>query len=93
MLCEFDHNDKLLEHFGTKTSLIAEISAYFRDPKFVAVTEDGDYECMKYLDKFSAIQEVYMKYNCIFQTEADVERIFSFAGTFSLHNYLCCFFH
>lgn len=92
-MCEFDHNDVLMEQFGTNTSLIAEISAYFRAPKFVPVTADHDHECLLYLDKFPVIQEIYLKYNCIFQTEADIERVFSYAGRFPICNFFCAVFY
>lgn len=81
-----------MEQFGTNTSLIAEISAYFRAPKFVPVTADHDHECLLYLDKFPVIQEIYLKYNCIFQTEADIERVFSYAGRFPIYNFFCAVF-
>lgn len=91
-MCEFNHTDALVEHFGTNTSLVAELSAYLRPPKFVPVTDDHDFECLQHLDKSSLIQEIYLKYNCIFPTEADIERVFSYAGRISIHNFLCCFF-
>lgn len=89
MLREFDHSDVLLNEFGQTTTLISELSAYFREPKINCTigNPDHDYECMVYLEKFPLIKDIYLKYNCIFQTEADVERVFSYAGIFLIdHN-------
>lgn len=80
LLREFNHEEVLHQQFGHSTALISEISAYFREPKFVPQSNNKDYECLHYLDKFPLMKELYLKYNCIFQSEADIERVFSYAG-------------
>lgn len=82
-LREFNHDAVLYQQFGQNTSLISEISAYFRDPK---IATKSNHECLLYLDKFPLMKEIFLKFNCIFQTEADVERIFSYAGR--LHSFI-----
>lgn len=69
--------------------MISELSAYFREPRIEFQTSNQDFECLRYLDKFPLIKEVYLKFNCIFQTEADVERVFSFAGTIFIICFIC----
>lgn len=81
---EFDHSELMANEFGQTTNLIAELSAYLREPKMQFVSKDCNYERLQYLDKFPLIKQLYLKYNCIFQTEADVERVFSYAGIFFL---------
>lgn len=81
LLREFDHSAMLNEEFTQNTPLIAELSAYLRKPKIVYQTENHDLERLMYLNDFPIIKQLYLKYNCIFATEADVERVFSFAGT------------
>lgn len=80
LLREFNHDEMLHIEFGQNTCLISEISAYFRAPKITFQTENHDYERLCYLDNYPLIKEVYLKYNCISPTEADVERVFSYAG-------------
>lgn len=80
LLREFNHEEVLHRQFGQSTTLISEISAYFREPKFVAQSNDVGNECLHYLDKFPLMKDIYLKYNCIFQSEADIERVFSYAG-------------
>lgn len=87
LLHKFNHDDFLGREFGQNTCLIAEMSAYFRDEAINYKTQNHDLEKLQYLDKFPLIKMLYLKYNCIFQSEADVERVFSFAGRFSYtHN-------
>lgn len=80
---EFDHSELLAYEFGQNSNLIAELSAYLREPKIQLKSNDHDHERLQYLDKFPLIKQLFLKYNCIFQTEADVERVFSYAGIFS----------
>lgn len=84
ILRKFDHADLLLREFGENTSLISEMSAYLREPTIEYQTECHAYERIQYLQKFPLIKQLYLKYNCISPTEADVERVFSYAGRFSL---------
>lgn len=91
MLREFNHSEFLLKEFGQTTALITELSSYFREPRIKFQTAEHDLECLRYLDKFPLIKEIYLKFNCIFQTEADVERIFSYAGRlFVFHSSFIC---
>lgn len=84
LLRRFDHAEILTREFGQSTSLIAEMSSYLREPPINYRTANHAFERIQYLNKFPIIKELYLKYNCILQTEADVERIFSFAGRFFL---------
>lgn len=83
LLQKHNHSDMLGREFGQNTCLIAEMSAYFRDEAINYKTENHDLEKLQYLDSYKLIKKLYLKYNCIFQSEADVERVFSFAGRFS----------
>lgn len=85
MLREFNHDEMLSIEFGQNTCLISELSAYFREPKITFKTENHDYERLHYLDTFPLIKQLYLKYNCISPTEADVERVFSYAGISLIH--------
>lgn len=68
-----DNNELLEGEFGDTQAISHEISCFLREPV------DSDW---KYLDKFPIIKKLHMKFNCIFCTEADVERMFSYAGEF-----------
>lgn len=80
MLREFDHSELVHQEFTQTAPLAAEISSYLRKPKLNYRTNNHDFERLHYLDEFPLIKQLYLKYNCICATEADVERIFSFAG-------------
>lgn len=84
VLRKFDHGDLMLREFGENTSLISELSSYLREPAIKYTTECHAFERIQYLHKFPLIKQIYLKYNCISPTEADVERVFSFAGRFKL---------
>lgn len=81
MLREFDHSNMLHQEFTQSTPLVAEISSYFRKPKLEYQTENHNFERLLYMNEFPIIKQLYLKYNCISATEADVERVFSFAGS------------
>lgn len=78
----------LNEELTETTPFIAEITAYLRKPKIVYKTEHRDLERLQYLIEFPNIKRLYLKYNCIFATEADVERVFSYAGDSMLFVYI-----
>lgn len=80
VLQKFDHAELLLREFGENTSLISELSSYLREPELDYKTECHAFERIQYLQKFPLIKQIYLKYNCVSPTEADVERVFSFAG-------------
>lgn len=84
VLRKFDHGDLMLREFGENTSLISELSSYLREPTIKYTTECHAFERIQCLQKFPLIKQMYLKYNCISPTEADVERVFSFAGRFKL---------
>lgn len=92
MLREYDHSNMLFGEFTQSAPLIAELSAYLRKPKIVYKTDNRDFERLTYLNEFPIIKQLYLKYNCIFATEADVERVFSYAGRIfvDFFVYLCC---
>lgn len=71
----YDNSDLLEEEFGGKQAIANEISCFLREP----VNSEWNY-----LDQYPTIKKLHMKFNCIFCTEADVERIFSYAGRFEL---------
>lgn len=84
VLRKFDHGDLMLREFGENTPLISELSSYLREPAIKYTTECHAFERIQYLQKFPLIKQIYVKFNCISPTEADVERVFSFAGSFIL---------
>lgn len=79
-LREFDHSELLFQEFANNTPFISELSSYMRKPKICYQTANHDLERLLYLTEFPTIKQLYLKYNCIFATEADVERVFSYAG-------------
>lgn len=89
MLREFDHSELLHQEFTQITPLMSEISSYLRKQKLTPQTSNRDFERLRYLDEYPTIKQLYLKYNCIHATEADVERIFSFAGR--LIAFIFCF--
>lgn len=91
MLREFDHSHLLHEVFTQSAPLIAEMSSYLRKSKLVYQTKNHSFERLAYMNEFPILKELYLKYNCIFATEADVERVFSYAGSFNYLLYCDCF--
>lgn len=85
MLREFDHSNMVHQEFTQSAPLFAEISSYLRKSKLVYQTENHHFERSIYMNEFPILKQLYLKYNCIFATEADVERVFSFAGSLSLN--------
>lgn len=85
MLREFDHSNMVHQEFTQSAPLVAEISSYLRKSKLVYQTENHHFERLNYMKEFPILKQLYLKYNCIFATEADVERVFSFAGSLSLN--------
>lgn len=83
-LREFDHSAMLFEEFTQSAPLSAELGSYLRKPRIVYQTNNHAFERLQYMKEFPILKEVYLKYNCLFATEADVERVFSFAGSFIL---------
>lgn len=71
LLREYNNTTLLEREFGGSPMLTVEIANFLKQPP------NNDYRC---LDKFPTIKKLYLKYNCISCNEADVERIFSFAG-------------
>lgn len=71
LLREYNNNELLEREFGGSPLIAVEISNYLKQPT------NKDWH---YLDRFPTIKRLYLKYNCISCNEADVERIFSFAG-------------
>lgn len=82
-LREFDHSNMLHHEFTQSAPLVNEISSYLRKPKLVYQTTNHNFERLIYMNEFPILKQLYLKYNCIFATEADVERVFSFAGRFN----------
>lgn len=81
LLREFDHSQMLYQEFTQNPPLVAELSGYLRAPKISYKTKNHDFERLQYLNDYPVVKELYLKYNCMFATEADVERVFSFAGS------------
>lgn len=73
LLREFNNTTLLEREFAGSPLITVEIANYLKQP----TSKDCDY-----LDNFPTIKKLYLKYNCISCNEADVERIFSIAGTF-----------
>lgn len=84
MLREFDHSEMLYQEFTSSVPLVAELSSYLRKPKLVYQTKNHAFERLQYMNEFPILKELYLKFNCILSTEADVERIFSYAGSLNL---------
>lgn len=65
-------NKSFLERqFGGSQAIAIEISSFLMEPPTQDITV---------LERFPVIKQMYLKYNCIFCSEADVERVFSYAG-------------
>lgn len=71
LLREYNNKALLEREFGGSALIAVEIANYFKQ------STNQDWQC---LEKFPIIKKLYLKYNCIPCNEADVERIFSFAG-------------
>lgn len=91
MLREFDHSNLVHQEFTQSAPLVAEISAYLRKSKLVYQTDNHGLERLQYMNEFPILKELYLKYNCISASEADVERIFSYAGRlFAFASFVSC---
>lgn len=84
MLREFDHSNMLHQEFTQSAPLVAELSAYLRKPRLIYQTENHNFERIEHMNDFPILKQLYLKYNCISASEADVERVFSYAGSLNL---------
>lgn len=70
---EFDVTKLLDMECGKTDVYLLEIKSYLREP----TTHD-----LHSLDKYPEMKKVFLKFNCLMTSEADCERIFSYAGMF-----------
>lgn len=68
--------------FGSTTSATTEISNYLIEP----VVKEANFK--DHLSKFPTIKQVFQKFNAFSSSEADCERLFSYAGINSFFGYL-----
>lgn len=52
--------------------------------RYIKYEAEKDIENLEQLSLFPIVRELYRKYNVIMPSEADVERLFSYAGTINL---------
>lgn len=69
----FNNKSILQSICGEDASIPAEVS------RFILSGSIEDWN-MSYFDKYPNVKRVFLKYNSIHPTEADVERVFSYAG-------------
>lgn len=63
--------------FGSAYSAMSEISNYLIEP----VVQEANFN--EHLSKFPTIKKVFQKFNAFSSSEADCERLFSYAGFYS----------
>lgn len=69
----FDNQSILQSICGNDASISKEVSQFILSRS----TEEWN---MSYFDEFPNVKRVFLKYNSIHTSEADIERVFSYAG-------------
>lgn len=74
MFHKYDVSSMIENEFGGRTKKVSdEIKNFLQTPAV------PDYD-KKYFRSFPIMKKIFMKFNCIHTSEADVERIFSYCG-------------